>query len=392
MPRRTALIVAAGRGERAGGELPKQYRPWRGQPMLWHSAQAFAQSAMFDRVVIAIGEGQDAMAQQAVGALANASFVTGGATRRESVLAGLEAIAQMDTPPGRVFIHDAARPGLGSAMIRRLDDALNSHIGAVPALPLVDSISGLNDALLGERVNRDELRRIQTPQAFDFEAILAVHRNWPDDLEATDDAEMMRRAGHGIALVDGDEALAKITFAEDFTQEFPQMPAPQRIFRTGSGFDVHRLVSGEELWLCGIRIDHDKGLSGHSDADVALHAITDAILGAMALGDIGDHFPPSDPQWRGASSDRFLAHAARLIRDAGARIENIDATIICEAPKIGPHRQAMRERIAEILDIPVAKISVKATTTEKLGYTGRKEGIAAEAIATVSLPDGDLDQ
>ena len=243
-------------------------------------------------------------------------------------------------------------------------------------LPVIDSLAAAHGALMGEPAQREDLRRVQTPQAFRFAEILAAHRAWPGAATAGDDAQVAQAAGLSVALVEGDEALHKLTFAADFAADAPPV-------RVGSGYDVHRLADGEELWLCGIKLDHPRGLAGHSDADVALHALVDALLGAIGAGDIGDHFPPSDPQWRGASSDRFVTHAVSLVRAAGYRVGNIDLTIICEAPKIGPHREAMRLRLAQLLECDLAAVSVKATTTERLGFTGRGEGIAAQATATL---------
>ncbi|NCU11264.1 MAG: 2-C-methyl-D-erythritol 2,4-cyclodiphosphate synthase, partial [Sphingomonadaceae bacterium] len=234
----------------------------------------------------------------------------------------------------------------------------------------------VDGALMGAPARREQLRRVQTPQAFRFAAILAAHRDWSGAAEAGDDAQVARAAGLAVALVEGDELLHKLTFASDFAAVAPAI-------RVGTGYDVHRLAPGEELWLCGVKIEHDRGLAGHSDADVAIHALVDAILGAVGDGDIGSHFPPSDPQWKGASSDRFLAHAVKLAAEAGYRIGNVDVTIICEAPRIGPHRQAMRSRLADLLGTGIEAVSVKATTTEKLGFTGRGEGIAAQTVATL---------
>ena len=278
--------------------------------------------------------------------------------------------------PPCVLIHDAARPDLPHSVTTRLLAALADHDGAIPVLPVVDSLALDRDGIMQGSADRDALRRVQTPQAFRREAILAAHRAWQGEAGAGDDAQVLRAHGGEVALVEGDERLAKLTFAGDFMTDTPAV-------RTGMGYDVHRLVEGEELWLGGIRIEHDKGLAGHSDADVALHALTDAILGAIGNGDIGTHFPPSDPQWKGASSDRFLVHAAKLAAEAGYALSNADLTIICEAPKIGPHREAMRERIAALLGVDIVQLSVKATTTERLGFTGRGEGIAAQAIATM---------
>jgi 2-C-methyl-D-erythritol 4-phosphate cytidylyltransferase / 2-C-methyl-D-erythritol 2,4-cyclodiphosphate synthase len=373
-PRIIALIVAAGSGSRSGGEIPKQFRLVRGQPMLRHSYAALAAHPEIDGVVVAIAQGQEPDAQAALAGLPPPILISGGATRRASVLKGLEAIAAADVADF-VLIHDAARPFLSARIIDGLINALLEAPGAVPALPVVDSLAR-GDSVLTETVARENLWRIQTPQAFHFDAILQAHRNWTGD-EPTDDARMLMASDQEVLIIPGDEALAKFTFAGDFAGQ-DMTPS----IRSGSGFDVHRLVPDEELWLCGIQVPHDKGLSGHSDADVAIHALTDAILGAMALGDIGDHFPPSDAQWRGASSDRFLAHAMQLARAQGYDLANADVTIICEAPKIGPHKDKMRARLAEIMAIDAGRISVKATTTEMLGFTGRGEGIAAQAIAT----------
>ena len=372
--RTVALIVAAGSGSRAGGELPKQFRLVRGQPMLRHSYAALSGHPSIDAVYVAIGDGQLAIATGCLPDLPAPRIVTGGATRRQSVQNGLLAIAASGGAK-RVLIHDAARPFLSPGVIDLLLSALDDAPGAVPALAVVDSLARGGDTL-SATVERDGLWRIQTPQAFHFEAILAAHQSWSCE-EPSDDARMLIAGGQEVTIVPGDERLAKFTFASDFEGN-DNMPS----IRSGSGFDVHRLVADEELWLCGIRIPHDKGLAGHSDADVAMHALTDAILGAMALGDIGDHFPPSDAQWRGASSDRFLAHAVKLATEMGYNLANVDVTIICEAPKIGSHKPAMRARLGEIMSVDVARVSVKATTTEMLGFTGRGEGIAAQATAT----------
>jgi len=380
--RRTALIVAAGKGLRAGGDIPKQYALHQGKPLLRHSVEAFARWSRECAILVVIGEGQQALAGAALEGLGDVTFVTGGAERSDSVRAGLMVIAARGGTD-RVFIHDAARPHLSAAVLDRLDDALDKQAGAVPVLPVVDSLARGEAGLMQAAVDRAALWRIQTPQAFHFEAILSAHLAWPEGALATDDSQIARAAGLDVALVEGDEALKKITFAEDFAMDSPR---PATMPRTGLGYDVHRLAAGEKLWLGGIRIEHDRGLVGHSDADVALHAITDALLGAMALGDIGEHFPPSDPQWRGADSARFLAHAASLVRGRAAEIANIDLTIICEAPKIGPHKRAIQQRIADILNLHPDQVGVKATTTERLGFTGRGEGIAAQAVATVLAP------
>jgi 2-C-methyl-D-erythritol 4-phosphate cytidylyltransferase/2-C-methyl-D-erythritol 2,4-cyclodiphosphate synthase len=376
-----AIIVAAGKGVRAGGTIPKQFADLRGKPILLHSVTALSSHPMISDVIIVIGAGQQENARALQ--LETVSFVQGGAERRDSVRAGLEALERKSVT--RVLIHDAARPFIPTAVIDALLAALDHAPGAVPALPVADTLARGNDTL-GDNVPRAGLNRIQTPQAFHFDAILAAHRAWPDGEEATDDAQMLRRAGHDVALVPGDAMLEKITHPADFAAAEARHAA-SLVSRSAMGYDVHRLATGDELWLGGVLIPHDKGLAGHSDADVALHAITDALLGTICAGDIGMHFPPSDPQWRGAASDRFLDHAASLVRAAGGIIDFIDLTLICEAPKIGPHRDAIRARIAEILKLPVAKVSLKATTTERLGFTGRGEGIAAQAVATIRLPE-----
>jgi len=373
-PKVVALIVAAGSGSRTGGDMPKQFRLVRGKPMLRHSYEVFAAHPDVARVYIAVGAGQEEAARAAIRGLRDAHILIGGATRRDSVFRGLQAI-QADGGADRVLIHDAARPFLPMKVIDDLIAALDHAPAAVPALPVVDSLARGTDSLT-ETVDRNALWRIQTPQAFRFDDIFKAHANWTGD-EPTDDARMLTAAGGEVRIVQGDESLHKFTFSSDFSGR------SMTTFRSGNGFDVHRLVPNAELWLCGVKIEHDMGLAGHSDADVALHALTDAILGAAAKGDIGDHFPPSDPQWRGASSDQFLAHAIMLARSEGFELANADVTIICERPKIGPLRGAMRARIAEIMSVDVDRISVKATTTEMLGFTGRGEGIAAQATATL---------
>ncbi|QDX25402.1 bifunctional 2-C-methyl-D-erythritol 4-phosphate cytidylyltransferase/2-C-methyl-D-erythritol 2,4-cyclodiphosphate synthase [Sphingomonas suaedae] len=376
-----AIIVAAGKGIRAGGTVPKQFAPLCRKPMLSHSVTALTSHPMITPTIIVIGEGQQDHLRAIP--LENVSFVQGGTERRDSVRAGLEALEGKGVT--RVLIHDAARPFIPAAVIDALLAALDHAPGAVPALPVADTLAKGAETL-GDNVPRAGLNRIQTPQAFHFDAILAAHRAWPDTEEATDDAQMLRRAGHDVALVPGDPMLEKITHPADFAAAEARHAATL-ISRSAMGYDVHRLQVGEELWLGGVLIPHDMGLAGHSDADVALHAITDALLGTIGAGDIGMHFPPSDPQWRGAASDRFLNHAASLVRDRGGVIDFIDLTLICEAPKIGPHRDAIRTRIAAILKLPLARVSLKATTTERLGFTGRGEGIAAQAVATVRLPE-----
>lgn len=380
-----ALIVAAGKGERAGGGVPKQYRRIGGRAMLAHAIDSLMVHALIDEVQVVIGEGQEDLYREAIGDRNLAPPLIGGATRRESVRAGLEAIDAL-----HVLIHDAARPFVPGAVIDRLVDALAVSPAAIPALPVVDTLAQ-GGHHLGDTVSREGVIRVQTPQAFHHAAILAAHRNWPSHREATDDAQIARAAGLAVALIEGDRRLEKLTHAEDFAAADARLMASM-ISRTGMGFDVHAFAAGNSVRLGGIEIPHDHSLAGHSDADVALHALTDALLGAIGDGDIGDHFPPSDPQWRGAASARFLEYARDRIVMRGGIIDHVDLTIICEAPRIGPYRAAIRARIASLLQLPESRVSIKATTTERLGFTGRGEGIAAQAIATVRLGDEQCDK
>ena len=374
-----AIIVAAGKGERAGADLPKQFMPVGGRALVAHSVAAFARHPAISRIILVIGAGQEALAHAAVAGLPVDAVVLGGTERQHSVRAGLNAAHDADF----VLVHDAARPFLPAAVIDRLVAALETNKAAVPALPVVDTLARGSDCL-GPVVDRTGLMRIQTPQAFCRHTLLSAHIAWSAG-PASDDAQMVRAMGVTVAQVAGDKMLEKITLPEDFAEAEARF-AKRLVTRTGLGFDVHRLADGEDLWLGGVKIDHAQGLAGHSDADVALHALTDALLGALGEGDIGTHFPPSDPQWRGARSDKFVRHAAQLIADSGGQIDHVDVTIICEAPKIGPHRPAMRAAISEMLNIPERCVSIKATTTERLGFTGRGEGIAAQAIATIRTP------
>ena len=370
IPPFAAVVVAAGQGLRAGQPVPKQFAMWRGKPVVRHSVEAFL-AAGAAPVVVAIPAGGEAMAAEALAGL-EVTFVTGGATRQESVARALEAVAVSE----RVLIHDAARPDIPHMSIARLIEALSTCSGAIPVLPIADSLAVAENGMMAGSADRAALRRVQTPQAFRTAEIIAAHRAWTGEPSAGDDAQVLRAAGGQVALVEGDEALAKLTFAHDFMEE------PMAV-RVGTGFDVHRLALGEELWLCGVRIEYDLGLAGHSDADVGLHAVVDALLGAVGAGDIGQHFPPSEPQWKGARSSRFVEHAVSLVAEAGYRVGNIDLTLICEAPKIGPHRAAMQARLAELAGIEQGAVNVKASTTERLGFAGRGEGIAAQAVATV---------
>lgn len=358
---------------RAGQTVPKQFAEWRGKPLVRHSVEALASHGA-SRIVVAIPEGMKNVADEALRGIPGVEFVTGRKTRQGSVAAALDHLAV--SPPEIVLIHDAARPVIGQGVIDRLVAALETSEGAIPTLPVVDSLVQAEGDRMTGKAERDVLRRVQTPQAFRFDRILLAHRAWRGEPDSGDDAQVLVANGGTVALVDGDEIMKKMTFAGDFATALPPV-------RIGTGFDVHRLADGEELWLGGVRIDHERGLCGHSDADVALHAIVDALLGAIGAEDIGSHFPPSDPEWRGAPSSAFLTHAAKLVDHAGYRTGNVDLTIICEAPKIGPHREAMRKKIADLLCIETTQVSVKATTTERLGFTGRGEGIAAQAAATV---------
>ena len=373
LPPFAAIVVAAGKGLRAGGEVPKQFANWRGKPLVRHSVEKLLASGAIT-VLVAVPEGGEAAAHASLDGLSGYQLVNGGPSRQDSVRNALEAID--DGSYTRILIHDAARPDLPSTVVKKLVEILDVHQGAIPVLPVVDSIAIAGDGVMSGKADREALRRVQTPQAFRFDDILAAHRAWKGATDAGDDAQVLMAAGGQVALVDGDERLKKITFAEDLMSDAMQI-------RVGQGFDVHRLVQGEELWLCGVHIPHDKGLAGHSDADVALHCLVDALLGAIGEGDIGTHFPPSDPQWKGAPSPLFVEHAVKLVDQAGYRIGNVDLTLICEEPKIGPHRDSMRTKLAELLCVEISQVSVKATTTERLGFTGRGEGIAAQAIVSL---------
>jgi 2-C-methyl-D-erythritol 4-phosphate cytidylyltransferase / 2-C-methyl-D-erythritol 2,4-cyclodiphosphate synthase len=381
-----AIIVSAGNGMRAGGDVPKQYQRVRGKALIAHAYDCFAAHGAIDHIIIIHGDGQEDLLLTALDGRAVSATATGGAMRQDSVWAGLNVAESLGAD--RILIHDAARPFIPREVIDRLLAALDAAPGAIPVLPVVDTLVRGN-GLFESVVPRDCVQRVQTPQAFRLKALMASHRSW-GDAPATDDAQIAAAAGYAVSLVAGDVRLEKITLPEDFARmeaSFNQLViGPPMISRTALGYDVHRLADGEELWLGGVLIPHDKGLSGHSDADVALHAITDALLGTICAGDIGAHFPPSDVRWKGARSAQFMAHAAQLIREKGGIIDFVDLTIICEAPKIGPHREAMRSEIANILNISAENISVKATTTEGLGFTGRGEGIAAQAAVTVRIP------
>lgn len=382
-PRTFVLVVAAGSGQRFGGDLPKQYQPLAGKPMLRHSLEAFAAHPGIAGILVAIHPAQRDLYDGASHGIAKLlPPVAGGATRQGSVLNGLERLAT--ERPDHVLIHDAARPLIDAGTITRTIEALARHPAILVAVPVVDTIKRGAGDRVGDTVDRRDLWRAQTPQAFHFQAILEAHRKLAGG-ELTDDAAVAEAAGIPVTFVVGSERNFKVTTQDDM-ERAERMIGGQMEFRTGNGFDVHKLAAGDGITLCGVHIPCDMMLEGHSDADVGLHAITDAILGAIGAKDIGAHFPPSDPKWRGAESWKFLDHAAKLVAARGGRVTHCDVTIICERPKVGPHRDAMVKRVADILKISPDRVSVKATTTEKLGFTGRGEGIAAQATATVALP------
>ncbi|SDG93423.1 bifunctional 2-C-methyl-D-erythritol 4-phosphate cytidylyltransferase/2-C-methyl-D-erythritol 2,4-cyclodiphosphate synthase [Roseospirillum parvum] len=379
------LVVAAGRGQRFGGGLPKQYRDLGGRPVLGHSLATFAAHPEVRLVRAVIHPDDRPLYDHASADLPLLEPVPGGASRQESVRLGLESLAGLDPAPDVVLIHDGARPLVDPGLVSRVIAALTEHDGAIPALPMADTVKRADgDGFCLETVPREALWRAQTPQGFRFAPILAAHRA-AAGRELTDDAAVLEANGGKVKLVLGAERNTKVTTSDDL-RRLSRLFTGAEEMRTGTGYDVHKLEEGDGVFLCGIKIPHDRKLAGHSDADVALHALTDALLGAIGAGDIGHHFPPSDAQWKGAASDQFLAHAARLVRALGGRIVNADLTVVCEAPKVGPHRPAMIARTAEILELPAGRVSVKATTSERLGFTGREEGIAALASVTVALP------
>lgn len=367
-----AVIVAAGRGSRAGGEVPKQWQMLAGRPVLSHALDAFR--GRVDRLVVVIHPDDRARAAALVG---DALLVDGGATRDASVRSALEALAGSGVT--RVLIHDGARPLVPAAVIARVLEALETAQGAAPALAVTDALWRGKDGLVTGTQDRTGLWRAQTPQGFRFDAILAAHRAHPG--QAADDVEVARAAGIDVAIVEGDEANLKVTFPGDFARAEAVLKGRQMDVRLGNGYDVHAFTDGDHVWLCGVKVAHDRALLGHSDADVGMHALTDAIYGALAEGDIGRHFPPSDPQWKGAESHIFLRHAAALMRERGYELGNCDVTLVCERPKIGPHAAAMQAALAGIMGVDAGRVSVKATTSERLGFTGREEGIAALATA-----------
>jgi 2-C-methyl-D-erythritol 4-phosphate cytidylyltransferase/2-C-methyl-D-erythritol 2,4-cyclodiphosphate synthase len=378
-----AVVVAAGRGSRFGGARPKQYLPLGGGTVLRHAVTAFAMHPLVAGVQVVIRDEDRALFEDALAGLSLLPPAVGGAERQDSARLGLEALAPH--APARVLIHDGARPFPDASLITRVVEALDGAAAAIPALPLGDTLKRVEAGVIRQTVDRSRLWRAQTPQGFHFAPILAAHRRMAGKA-LTDDAAVAEAAGIAPVVVAGSEDNLKVTTAQDLAAAERLLASRLGDVRVGQGFDVHAFGPGDHVSLCGVAVAHAAGLVGHSDADVGLHALTDAVLGAIGAGDIGLHFPPTEPRWRGASSDHFLRHAAGLVREHGGAIAGVDVTIICERPKIAPHRAAMVERVAAILGIAPSRVSIKATTTEGLGFTGRREGIAAQAVATVRLP------
>lgn len=375
-PRIACVLVAAGSGQRFGADTPKQFLTCAGRPVIRHAAEALARAGILIQPV-----GEAAPIAAALAGLAYRPPVPGGATRQASVRAGLEALAS--EAPDIVLVHDAARPFIPLGTLEVLAVALATNPGAIPAVPVADTLKRGEGGTIAATVDRTGLFRAQTPQAFRYPLLLALHRTAAEG--ATDDAALLEAAGHGVALVPGHEDNIKITWPEDLTR-MERILTPTLLPRVGTGYDVHILAENRKLILCGIEVPHERGLAGHSDADVGIHALCDAIYGALAEGDIGRHFPPSDMTYKDMDSAIFLRHAGDLVRAKGGTIANVDVTLICERPKIAPHAAAMMARLADLLGIEPGRVSVKATTTEKLGFTGRMEGIAAQAVATVLVP------
>ncbi len=383
MAKTVVLVVAAGRGRRFGGDLPKQYHDLAGRMVLRHTLAAFATNPEISAVRAVIHPDDRQLYDMAAAGLNLLEPIHGGATRQDSVRLGLDSLK--DFGPAKVLIHDGARPFIDHGTIGRVIRALDHHPGALPVIPVADTLKRGQDGFVADTVDRGNLFRAQTPQGFRYAEIVAAHHAVIGN-ELTDDAAVAEQAGLAVELVAGAEDNVKITTSADLERARRLFDGPGEV-RSASGYDVHRFDPAKKaVWLCGVEIPHDSGLEGHSDADVALHALTDAVLGAISAGDIGHHFPPTDPKWKGAASDQFLAHAGSLVAAKGGRMVNADVTIICERPKVGPHRAAMAARVAEILGISQDRVSVKATTTEGLGFTGRNEGIAAQAMASVWLP------
>jgi len=389
-PRVSFIVVAAGRGARLGGAIPKQYLPCAGRPLLCHTIEALTAAEGLAAVTVVIHPDDHDLYDSAVARLSSAAGALltppafGGATRQQSVRNGLEA--QVAAKPDIVLIHDGARPFATPGLIRRAIEAAALHGAAVPATPVTDTIKQIDpQGRIVASPERAALSAVQTPQAFSFDLILNAHRE-ASRADLTDDAAVAEAAGHPTFVFDGDIANMKVTTMQDLLEAEARMTAAATEVRVGQGYDVHAFAPGDAVWLGGVRIPHDRKLEGHSDADVVLHALADAIYGALGDGDIGSHFPPSDAKWRGADSSIFLAHAANRVRERGGVLAHLDTTLICEAPKVGPHREAMRARIAEIAGLTLDRVGVKATTSEGLGFTGRREGVACMALATIRLP------
>jgi 2-C-methyl-D-erythritol 4-phosphate cytidylyltransferase / 2-C-methyl-D-erythritol 2,4-cyclodiphosphate synthase len=377
-----AVIVAAGRGERAGGDIPKQYSKLAGLPVVAWSIRGLAAAGVAD-IVVTIAPEHAELCRAATENGPPVRIVAGGDARTDSVRAGFAALGASDF----VLVHDAARPGLTPNIVHALIDAVRAGAPAVaPALAIPDTIRRADDSgRVVEDIAREGLMRVQTPQAFRTDVLRAAYAALPAGATLTDDLSAVRAHGVEAKLIPGDARLMKLTYAED-RAVLESLLSGDRVMCVGNGIDAHRFGPGDHVTLCGVRIAHDKGLVGHSDADAGWHALVDAILGALGEGDIGAHFPPSDPQWKGADSERFLRHAVQLANAAGARIQHVDVTLVCERPKIGPHREAMRRRTADVLGLPLERVSVKATTTERMGFLGREEGLAAQATATLERP------
>ena len=380
--RNAVIIVAAGRGHRVGGEIPKQYLDIGKVPVLRRTLDIFIENEYIDHIQVVIHPDDQELYYDAIGDIDIPTPVFGGDTRQQSVLNGLEALARHN--PEYVYIHDAARPFLSHDLIKQLATEVEISGAVIPALNMTDTVKQMTDDHIEQTINRDILYTAQTPQAFRYKAIFMAHRRFENE-QMTDDSMLAEQSGLKVRIIPGERNNFKITTEDDLEKAEQMLGNIYNDFRVGYGVDVHAFEDGDHVILGGVKIDHTKKLKGHSDADVALHAITDAILGAIAKGDIGEHFPPSDDKWKGAGSEIFLSHAAKLVKQENGVISNVDLTIICEEPKIGPHRDLIRERISEIIDVEVSRISVKATTTEKLGFTGEKKGIMAQAVATVRL-------
>ena len=379
----SAVIVAAGSGIRAGPGQAKQWRVLAGKPVLRWSVESFIAAGAAEVIIVTSEDGAQ-MLPEVLAGLTRWRGVHGGATRALSVQAGLAGLSARPADEA-VLVHDAARPFLTGRTIDALLIALVTSDGAIPALPVADTLKRATPDAALTTTTRENLWRAQTPQGFRRGALALAYAGWTAASEPTDDAQVVEAAGGHVALVAGDPLLMKLTYPEDFAMA-ERLAGAARITRIGQGFDAHRWGPGDSVWLCGVEIVHDETLIGHSDADAGLHALTDALLGAIGEGDIGDHFPPTDPQWKGAASDKFLIHAAELVRARGGTIINVDVTLICERPRIKPHRAAMRERLAQILALPLDRVSVKATTTEQMGFTGRGEGLAAQAVVAIETP------